>query len=185
MNQQRETIYQIRRQLLMGDSFMTKIEEMLDTYVMHRFREFSGESNEPVEFTKESEFFVAIESVFPNDRLTALHHQVFKSESDVSSLTDIIRAFYDERRLVFPDQFFNDVLIRQVFLETVDRKWVDHLHNMDILRDGIGLRAYGQRDPLLEYKIEAFDMFEAMMDAIAEDAFSIVSRAVIVQEPAK
>ena len=164
--------------------FWDKILEFMDTFLEHRFRESGGELKEPVVFDAESDFYKAVYAVFPTDQLKALQQQSFKSEEDLVAIRQVLEVFYEERRLSFPPDFFEKVLIRQVFLETVDRKWVDHLHNMDILRDGIGLRAYGQRDPLLEYKIEAFDMFALMMDAIAEDSFSVVSRAVIVQESA-
>ncbi len=168
----------------MGDVFWDKVTELMDTFLEHRFREFGGETKEPVPFVEGSEFYQSVYQVFPTDELKGLEHQEFRSESELGAIRQRLEAFYEERRMTFPPKFFDDVLVRQVMLETVDRKWVDHLHNMDILRDGIGLRAYGQRDPLLEYKIEAFDMFALLMDAIAEDSFSVISRAVIVQQPA-
>ena len=67
-------------------------------------------------------------------------------------------------------------LERDILLRIVDNKWIDHLHNIDILRDGIGLRAYGQKDPLIEYKREAFDMFNNMMHEIQKETVSHIFR---------
>ena len=67
-------------------------------------------------------------------------------------------------------------------LMIIDKKWMEHLHNIDILREGIGLRAYGQRDPLIEYKREGFDMFQDLLLHIAEESISMINRAVIVPQ---
>src|SRR5437867_10300965 len=75
-------------------------------------------------------------------------------------------------------------LERQVFLNVIDNHWIDHLREMDHLREGIGLRAYGQRDPLVEYKREAFTMFEDLTRSIREETVRTLYRANLVFEPA-
>ena len=66
---------------------------------------------------------------------------------------------------------------KDILLRTIDNKWIDHLHNIDMLRDGIGLRAYGQKDPLIEYKKEAYDLFNRMMHEIQSETIQYLFRA--------
>lgn len=70
-----------------------------------------------------------------------------------------------------------------VMLKVVDNHWMEHLDAMDMLREGVGLRAYGQKDPLVEYKFEAYDMFEAMMEAIKEDVVRYIYRVNVITQP--
>ncbi len=69
-----------------------------------------------------------------------------------------------------------------VMLKEIDAKWIEHLHNMDVLREGIGLRAWGQRDPLIEYKIEGYKMFQEMMDAARQDIISMIYKVQVMKE---
>ena len=69
-----------------------------------------------------------------------------------------------------------------VMLKEIDVKWIEHLHNMDVLREGIGLRAWGQKDPLIEYKIEGYKMFQEMMDAARQDIVSMIYRVQVMKE---
>ena len=70
-----------------------------------------------------------------------------------------------------------------VMLKIVDNHWMEHLDSMDLLREGVGLRAYGQKDPLVEYKFEAYDMFQAMIDAIQDDVVRYIYRVNVVTQP--
>ncbi|HWQ61931.1 MAG TPA: SEC-C metal-binding domain-containing protein, partial [Negativicutes bacterium] len=89
---------------------------------------------------------------------------------------------YEAREALFgPDNMRE--LEKVVMLKVVDNKWMDHLDAMDMLREGIGLRAYGQKNPLIEYKIEAYDMFQAMIDNIQEDIVRYMYRVNIVTQP--
>ncbi len=87
----------------------------------------------------------------------------------VEELKADAQAAYDAREEEFGDEVMRE-LERRVLLSVLDRKWREHLYEMDYLREGIGLRAYSQRDPLVEYQREGFDMFHAMMDGIKEEA---------------
>lgn len=89
---------------------------------------------------------------------------------------------FDRRREFYQKERF-DQFVRWVALRTVDDHWKDHLYEMDRLREGVGLRAYGQRDPLIEYKKEGFEIFSAMLDNIIEDTVRIVFNAIIQTPP--
>ena len=96
-------------------------------------------------------------------------------------LIDAARENYDRRELMFGAESMRE-LEKVVMLRVVDGKWMDHLDAMDMLRQGIGLRAYGQKDPLIEYKIEAFDMFGQMIEHIQEDIVRYIYRVNIVTQ---
>ncbi len=109
--------------------------------------------------------------------------QVFTNQS-VQELKDkltglMLEAYENKEKAIDPQLLRN--LERMVFLQIIDSKWKDHLYAMDSLREGIGLRAYGQRDPLIEYKREAFGMFSQMIEAIEEDAVQTIFKL----QPAK
>ena len=96
-------------------------------------------------------------------------------------LIDAANENYDRRELLFGAENMRD-LEKVVMLKVVDAKWMEHLDAMDMLRQGIGLRAYGQKDPLIEYKIEAFDMFGQMIENIQEDIVRYIYRVNIVTQ---
>jgi len=82
--------------------------------------------------------------------------------------------FYENKEAEFPQAEMIRELERVILLKTIDRKWMDHIDDMDQLRQGIGLQAYGQRDPLVEYKMNGYEMFDAMTDAIREDTVKLL-----------
>lgn len=88
---------------------------------------------------------------------------------------------YREKAAQIPPDMLRNIE-RLVLLREIDRKWIDHLHNLDVLREGIGLRAYGQLDPLTEYKIEGFKLFQTMLDQIADDTVETLLRVQVVHE---
>ena len=98
-------------------------------------------------------------------------------ERALQALTDI----YAEREDEFGAERMHE-LERMVYLTFIDRKWMDHLRAMDDLRDGIGLRAYGQKNPLVEYQFEAFQMFQAMNESIAEDVLKYIFRVQLITD---
>src|SRR5581483_4794531 len=93
-----------------------------------------------------------------------------------SKLLDAIYLAYEVREKYIGSENMRE-LERQVLLRTIDSKWVDYLHNIDQLREGIHLRGYGQRDPLQEYKREAFDMFNQLLRAIQHESIQLLFRA--------
>ena len=101
----------------------------------------------------------------------AKHKYKEHEEEMVNFYNDVISQYEEnpEKQEPFADNNIARHLERDIMLQVVDNKWIDHLHNIDILRDGIGLRAYGQKDPLIEYKKEAYDLFNNLMYEIQAD----------------
>ena len=97
-------------------------------------------------------------------------------------LHSLAHSYYDEREAAITAPIMRE-LENLVMLKVVDTHWMEHLDAMDALREGIGLRAYGQRDPLVEYKFEAYDMFEGMKEAIVDDVVRYMYRVNVVTQP--
>lgn len=90
-------------------------------------------------------------------------------------LLDIAHVEYEERESLLGESMMRQ-LEKAIMLRVVDRKWMEHLDNMDMLREGIGLRAYGQKNPLVEYKFEAYDMFQNMIESIQDETVMYLFR---------
>jgi preprotein translocase subunit SecA len=193
MNKQRENVYTLRRELLEGK--ITMEDETLDTraYVM-ALAEDAAESLVETHADKEqdtqewdldaiargaSELFgfepEAVESLSLKDR---------SPDEMVDGLYDLAKARYEEKEQLLPDPMILRRVERDVMLQIVDAQWKDHLYSLDHLKEGIGLRGYGQRDPLVEYKRESFDLFQAMKARIDEEMVRYLwrLRPVITQE---
>jgi len=171
MSRQREVIYSERREVLEGvdlhDQVRTMIDEFITSYVTAATEEF------PEEWDLEA-LWTALRTVYP----VGIRYQDLEREAggreglDRESLIDDLKAdahkAYDAREAEIGADNLRE-LERQVMLSVLDRKWREHLYEMDYLREGIGLRAYSQRDPLVEYQREGFDMFNAMKEGIREE----------------
>ena len=171
MSRQREVIYTERREVLEGadleDQVRTMIDEFITGYVTAATEDF------PEEWDLDA-LWSALRAVYP----VGLRYQDLEREAggrnglDRESLIDDLKAdahkAYDAREAEIGTDNLRE-LERQVLLSVLDRKWREHLYEMDYLREGIGLRAYSQRDPLVEYQREGFDMFNAMKEGIREE----------------
>ncbi|MBI3252300.1 MAG: preprotein translocase subunit SecA [Candidatus Omnitrophica bacterium] len=166
MNRQREVIYAERRKVLEGEDlrehYLGMIEESLDSLAQ-------GYSYSDESFKELSE---VVRKIFPIS-LEGLEGQA--GETFIDALIDRARRAYEEKEKAIGAEFLRP-LERMILLDVVDSKWKDHLRSMDNLREGIGLRAYGQKDPLVEYKREAFEAFQEMIQVIKEDALSFIFR---------
>jgi preprotein translocase subunit SecA len=118
----------------------------------------------------------------PEGRLVQTELEKLSREELQEELMKVANEAYDSRELLFGEDNMRE-LEKVVMLKVVDGKWMEHLDHMDMLREGIGLRAYGQRDPLIEYKIEAYDMFQQMIENIQEDIVKYIFRVNIVTQP--
>ncbi|MGE4169525.1 MAG: preprotein translocase subunit SecA [Candidatus Margulisiibacteriota bacterium] len=177
MNKQRETIYALRRQFLEKVALDEKISDMIVEVVEGVYQE----SVTPEGVDTEG-FFVALENVFPAESLKEKLGHLGGAEL-VSALASQFEAAYQAKKKELPEAgLFDELVSKRAILMTLDRKWIDHLHNMEVLREGIGLRAYGQKDPLLEYKIEAFDLFSALVSDIGKEALEVIFKTTIVFE---
>ena len=182
MNQQREVIYAQRRQVLMGENLKDSILDMIKKVVARTIDSFSGESPYPEEWDLAAILQAAEQSFLPNHKLT--------KEKLASMEADEVREYIEEEALkayqAREEQLGEETLReleRLVLLKVVDAKWMDHLDAMDQLRQGIYLRAYGQRDPLTEYKFEAYDMFNQMIEEIQQETVRYVYRVNVVERP--
>ncbi len=164
MNQQRQVIYDIRNQALHGEDMKETVLEFIEEYVADELE--SQESTNPEDWNWES-----IKQNIASHLLVDADPDSMKSELNNDDLSiDDVRDFifektknvYAARESLVPEEIMRG-FERFVVLRTIDEKWKDHLYSMDQIREGINLRAYGQKDPLLEYKSEGFNLFQIMM----------------------
>jgi len=175
MNQQREVIYSQRRAVLMGENLYDNIMDMLEKAVKNSISMFSGESTFPEEWDLAS-LADYVEGFFlPGIHISPEELADLSAEEIEEMLIDKAKELYKSREEIFGADLMREVE-RAVMLQVVDSKWMDHLDAMDMLREGIGLRAYGQKNPLVEYRREGFEMFQGMIESIQDDIVRYVMR---------
>jgi len=175
MNQQREVLYEQRRKILGNDSLKDTIMEMVDTIVVNAMNQYADEKLYPEEWDYEG-LLKQLELFFLEPgTLTVAEMEEYGRGELQEKLISIAHEEYAKREALIGETNMR-ALEKAVMLKIVDSKWMEHLDSMDMLREGIGLRAYGQKNPLVEYKFEAYDMFEAMIDAIQEDTVMYLYR---------
>jgi len=176
MNRQREVVYTLRDAILGGDDARPVFEEVVSGLVDSLVAKAAGGSRRPDEWDWDvltGEFqlvFLVDPGITPEERGS------LRVEDVIQRLTATASRRYDERLSELGSELLGQ-LCRHVFLRTVDAKWRDHLYALDGLREGIGLRAYGQKDPLVEYKRESFRLFEQMMTDFQREAVTLLFRA--------
>ncbi len=186
MNRQREVIYGERREVLEGADLEGQIrgfiEDVVEGYVVGATQEFAEEWDLEALWT-------ALKQLYP----VSLDYKILEKEAGgranlnrddlIERLKKDALEAYDRREASLGEDNMRE-LERNVILAVIDRKWREHLYEMDYLREGIYLRAYSQRDPLVEYQREGFDMFAAMMDGIKEEAVGFLFNAEVQFEEA-
>ena len=183
MNQQREVLYEQRRRILRNESLRETINEMIDKLVTDSVEAYADEKLYPEEWDYEglykhlSQYFLTEEIMTPQDM------EEYTRQELLERLLEIAHEEYQDRVNMLGEAMFSQ-LEKAIMLRVVDNKWMEHLDNMDMLREGIGLRAYGQKNPLVEYKFEAFDMFQNMIAAIQDETIMALYkiRAQLIQE---
>jgi len=170
-NQQREMIYTQRNQVLDGEDMQNYIRNMMRDTVANIIAYSVGDGQHPEEWDWQS-LKEHMESVFgelPHEAFDISAHEKdhMTQESLSERLLESVHAKYAEKEAEFGEAMRE--VERVLLLRVVDQKWMDHIDNMEQLRQGINLRAYAQRNPVIEYKFEAMDMFEEMIDSIKED----------------
>ena len=120
--------------------------------------------------------------VFPIGNIEDVALKLVKEEGAIDKLSDSLFQLYLQRKGQYEPGIFEEYVTKRMLLVNLDRKWMDHLHNMDVLREGIGLRAWGQRDPLVEYKREGFDMFSELLQTVYEESLTMIYRAELVKQ---
>ncbi|SDD44636.1 preprotein translocase subunit SecA [Glycomyces harbinensis] len=186
MNKQRTVIYDERRKVLNGEDVSEQIEhfmdDVLEAYVA------GATSTGYAEDWDLDELWSAFKQLYP----IGLNHKEFVKDAggidevDPESLLKAVkkdaRAVYAAREEEFGEEILRK-LERRVLLQTIDRKWREHLYEVDYLKQGISLRAYAQRDPVIEYQREAFEMFQTMLDGIKEDTVRFLMNAELKAKP--
>ena len=182
MNQQREVIYSQRRKVLMGDNLRDNVLGMIHEIIAAEMNQYCNEKLYPEEWSLDDLIQDAEQTYAPEGRLKKDELEAMSRDEVEDALKAIAEEAYHQRELLFGEENMRE-LEKVVMLRVVDNHWMEHLDRMDLLREGIGLRAYGQRNPLVEYKIEAFNMFEEMISGIQDDIAKLMFRVSIVTTP--
>lgn len=181
MNQQREIIYGQRRQVLFGEDTQKIISGMIEEVVSRAVATYcpDGVHAEDWDFKAMADYAtqVLVPDGIDPDELSGRRREEIEE-----ILLERAHSFYDQRERELGSQTMRE-LERLIVLRLVDERWMDHLDAMDQLREGIGLRAYGQRDPLVEYKFESYEMFQNMVASIQEDTVRYLFRVRVAEAP--
>ena len=182
MNDQREIIYKERRRVLDGENMRDAIFKMITDRVENCV-DTCISSDIPKEEWDLNELNQLILSMIPMQAVTPEDVDSVKNNKELKHLLkERAVKLYEAKETEFPEPEQFRELERVVLLKVIDRKWMDHIDDMDQLRQGIGLQAYGQRDPVVEYKFAGFDMFDAMIDSIAEETIKVLTHIKIEQK---
>ena len=181
-NDQREIIYKERMSVLNGDSMRDAIFKMIQEQVEKSVD--TCISNEiPREEWNLNELNEILLPVIPLEPVTEKNIEDIKDVKELKQhLKEQAVLLYEAKETEFPEIEQFRELERVVLLKVIDRKWMDHIDDMDQLRQGIGLQAYGQRDPVVEYKFAGFEMFDSMIDAITEETVKALTHIQIEQK---
>ena len=169
MNTQRGIIYKQRKQVLDGENIHDNILHMIDSVAEETVQEYVGNGEDA---NKEG-LLQEIKNIFNVNSLETLSKKHLNVNEIAEELKEKALQNYDKKAEEIGKDEIGEVE-RVVMLKVVDQKWMDHIDAMDELKDGIGLRAYGQKDPVVQYRIEGFDMFDQMVNDIKHDVVKIL-----------
>ncbi len=177
MNEQREIIYEERLKVLKGESMRSIILKMVDDIIE---RNVNAHSN-GMDHMDEWDLMGLRESLtkiipFPNFNFDEKTRDTMTKEKFIELLQELAHKMYEAKEKEFDEPEMMREPERVILLRAIDQKWMDHIDNMDQMRQGINLVAFGQRDPLVEYKLVGFDMFDDMIESIQEDTVRILYR---------
>lgn len=168
MNVQRKIIYGERERVLQGEDMKDYILEMMKDIISSSVDNFTNGSNSPQEWDMEGLMLYLKSAFLPDGLLQFPDLNKYNEETLKEYITEQALKAYDEKEKEIGSEKFREIE-RVILLMVVDRKWMDHIDAMDQLRQGIGLRSYGQQDPVRAYNEEGFGMFEEMNNSIKED----------------
>ena len=183
MNEQREIIYAERRRVLDGESMRDVIYKMLTDIVDNTVDMVIGE-DAGVDEWNFNELNALLLPIIPLEPVTAARVTNPKAKRNglKQQLKEEAVKFYEAKEAEFPEPEMIREAERVILLKVIDRKWMNHIDDMDQLRQGIGLQAYGQRDPLVEYKMNGYEMFDNMTEGIREDTVRLLCHIRIEQK---
>ncbi len=184
MNQQREVLYDQRRKILGNESLYETIMEWVDNIIQQAMDLYADEKVYPEEWDYEGLIKHLEQFILEPGQIEIASLEDLTRVELQDMLVELAHREYKEREQLIGEENMRE-LEKAVMLKVVDAKWMEHLDSMDLLREGIGLRAYGQKNPLVEYKFEAYDMFQAMIENIQEETVMYLYRIrIAVAEPA-
>ena len=181
MNEQREIIYEERRRVLDGESMRDSIYHMITEYVENLVDACISPDSESDEWDL-AELERSLLATIPMKFVTPDEVKNMRQKELKHVLKERAVKAYEAKEAEFPEIEHLREVERVILLKVIDAKWMDHIDDMDQLRQGIGLQAYGQKDPLVEYKMLGYDMFGAMTNAIAEDTVRLLFHVRIEQK---
>ena len=167
MNKQRVIIYKQRREVLDGENLSTEIGNMIDAVVNTIVPQYITEESKDIEGLKKEIF-----TEFGIESLDILKQEKFEAEDVIKELSEKAHNIYNTKSEKFGESMRE--LERVITLKIVDEKWMEHIDNMDELKNGVGLRAYAQKDPVVVYRMEGFDMFDEMVYDIQYDVVKLL-----------
>lgn len=175
MNEQREIIYGERRSVLNGESMRDVVMKMISDVAEHIVDMCISEEQTPEQWDM-NELNALLLPIFPMRTVVLSDEQkkTFKKADLMQMLKQATVKLYEAKEAEFTDPEQIREIERVVLLKVIDRRWMDHIDDMEQLRQGIGLQAYGQRDPLVEYKMAGYDMFDQMTASIEEDTVRLL-----------
>ena len=180
-NEQREIIYKERRQVLDGENMRDSIYKMITDIVDNTVDRCFSDDVDAVEWNLD-EFNSILLPIIPIQALTQEKVKGKKKNEMKHILKEEAVKLYETKESEFPEPEQLRELERVVLLKSIDSKWMDHIDDMEILRQGIGLVGYGQRDPVVEYKMSAYDMFNEMINSIQEDTVRMLYHVHVEQK---
>lgn len=180
INKQRESIYKLRKQILKKQNQDTKIEEFVKKTVNNIVGEFFQQDETVINSEAKDNLISQIQTTFSTNHIQEMIKDIRKTKELTDKLSSHLYKVYLQKKAEHPAEIFSEI-VKEILLMNLDRKWMDHLHNIDVLKEGIGLRAYGQRDPLMEYKIESFDLFTELLASIARETIETINKISIVE----
>jgi preprotein translocase subunit SecA len=180
MNEQREIIYAERKRVLDGENMRKSIIKMITDYAESTVNRCINEDQAYTEWNYDE----LNELLLPTIPLEPI-----KQDDNIKTKNELIHSIkekavklYEEKETLFPEQEQLREVERVVLLKVIDRKWMDHIDDMDQLKQGIGLQAYGQRDPVVAYKMMGYDMFDEMSAGITEDTVRLLTHIQVEQK---
>jgi preprotein translocase subunit SecA len=187
MNTQRDLIYSQRRRVLQGGNVHAMIVDMMNAYVDRIIATYTSTGAErPEEWDLEGLFAAAERVYLPQGAIQYTDEEIYDLDAETlkQRLVDEFTKAYEAKTKELAEAGIDvNEIERAVVLRAVDRRWMDHIDAMDQLRQGVGLRAYGQKDPVIEYKFEGFGMFEEMVAGIQEDALVMMLHINVQKAP--
>ena len=178
MTKQRKSIYDLRKQFLKKENIDTFIKKSIQE-VIHNSLQKRDENSTENDLT--NQLNQDLDHVF-NIKISEPLNQFNSLEIAKEKISELCFTNYQNKKNNPNPEIYEEFVTKRTLLMTLDRKWMDHLHQMDVLREGIGLRAYGQKDPLIEYKKEAYTLFQSLLFDIAYESLTMIFRAVLVDK---